>query len=175
MAALDHFSLEAFGGVDDGAPEKVKRYRLALGGFTTGVAVVTTVAGKGHSVGLTVNSFASLSLDPPLILWCLSLDSGLKDHFTRGRPFVVNFLAAGQQDVAMTFATAREDRFKGLETVEGIGGAPILKHSSGFLECETEAVHPGGDHVIIVGKVARFASRNEKPLLFHKGKFEGGN
>ena len=123
-------------------------------------------------MGLTINSFSSLSLDPPLILWSLSLDSGLKDHFRVGCPFVINFLTARQKDLAEKFATALEDRFKSIEFKDGEGGSPIFVENAGFLECRTEAVHPGGDHAIIVGRVTGFGTNSAEPLLFHKGKFK---
>lgn len=145
--------------------------RHALGCFATGVAVVTSVTRGRHQIGLTINSFSSLSLEPPLVLWSLSLDSGLKDHFQPGCPFVINFLAEGQQDIAHTFAKAREDRFRGIRTREGLGGAPLFEDHAGYIECETAAVHPGGDHIIIVGRVVSFGEGQGRPLIFHKGAY----
>ena len=145
--------------------------RDALGCFATGVGIVTTATPDGHKMGLTVNSFSSLSLDPPLILWSLSLASGLSDHFEEGCPFVVNFLHDGQEDLALKFATALEDRFKSLEMRDGAGGAPIFIDNAGHLECVTEGVFPGGDHLIIIGRVLAFESGTKPPLVFHKGIF----
>lgn len=147
--------------------------RDALGCFATGVGVVTTATKDGHQMGLTINSFSSLSLDPPLILWSLSLDSGLKDHFKVGCPFVINFLTEDQKNLAEKFATALEDRFKSIDLRAGEGGAPIFTEHVGYLECRTHAVHPGGDHAIIVGRVTGFEVGAGAPLLFHRGKFKG--
>lgn len=157
----------------DKAKFSVRALRDAMGCFATGVGVVTTATGGGHRMGLTVNSFSSLSLDPPLVLWSLSLDSGLKDHFRKDAPFVINFLTEGQADLALKFATALEDRFKGIEIKDGEGGAPVFRENAGYIECRTEAVHPGGDHVIIVGKVMNFSPGKKPPLVFHKGRFSG--
>ncbi len=152
--------------------EQRRALRDALGCFATGVGVVTTATSGGHQMGLTINSFSSLSLDPPLILWSLSLDSGLNDHFKVGCPFVINFLTKNQKDLAEKFATALEDRFKSIEFRDGEGGSPIFAENAGYLECRTEAVHPGGDHAIIVGRVTGFETNSAEPLLFHKGKFK---
>lgn len=146
--------------------------RDALGCFATGVGVITTATPGGHKMGLTVNSFSSLSLDPPLILWSLSLASGLSDHFVKGCPFVINFLHDGQSDLALKFATALEDRFKSIELRDGQGGAPIFLDNAGYLECITEAVYPGGDHAIIIGRVTGFEAGTKPPLIFHQGKFK---
>lgn len=158
--------------MNDAAKIQRRALRDALGCFATGVGVVTTATEGGHQMGLTINSFSSLSLDPPLILWSLSLDSGLTDHFKIGCPFVINFLTEGQKDLAEKFATALEDRFKSIELREGEGGAPVFNENAGHIECRTEAVHPGGDHVIIVGRVTAFEVGDGAPLIFHKGKFK---
>ena len=158
--------------MNDAAKTQRRALRDALGCFATGVGVVTTATEGGHQMGLTINSFSSLSLDPPLILWSLSLDSGLKDHFKVGCPFVINFLTAGQKDLAEKFATVLEDRFKSIALKDGEGEVPIFAENAGHLECRTEAVHPGGDHAIIVGRVTGFETSDRAPLLFHKGKFK---
>lgn len=147
-----------------------RRFRDALACFATGVAVVTTRAG-GEDIGITVNSFASVSLEPPLVLWCLSLDSGLVKHFRKGTPFAVNFLSRAQRDLAVQFARPGENRFEGVPARAGKNGAPLLPGAAGALECATVSVHSGGDHVIILGRVQRFETGKAPPLLFHRGRF----
>lgn len=156
---------------DPGAEERARWFRDAMGCFATGVGVVTTLGPKGERIGLTVNSFASLSLDPPLILWCLSLDSGLVKHFQKGRRFNIVFLSAAQEALARKFARPGEERYKGLEAPASEDRVPLLHDAAGALECSVEAAHDGGDHVILIGRVLRYAIGGAEPLLFHKGRF----
>jgi 4-hydroxyphenylacetate 3-hydroxylase, reductase component len=148
-----------------------RAFRDALGCFATGVTVVTTATPAGQKIGLTVNSFSSVSLTPPLILWCLSRDSGLVKHFRKGTPFAVNFLAKGQRDLAVHFSRPGQNRFDGIASRKGGNGAPLLPGTAGGLECTTERVFEGGDHVIILGRVHRHTSGKAPPLVFHRGRF----
>lgn len=148
-----------------------RRFRDALGCFATGVAVVTTATEAGGKIGITVNSFSSVSLDPPLILWCLSLDSGLVKHFRKRTPFAVNFLAKGQQGLALRFSRPGQNRFDGISSRRGGNGAPVFPKTAGTLECATEAVYAAGDHVIILGRVLRHKTGKAPPLVFHRGRF----
>lgn len=157
---------------DAGLPKVIRKLRDALGEFATGVTVVTSLTPDGHLVGLTVNSFSSLSLDPPLILWCLTLDSGLVDLFKPGQKFNVNILSKNQEEIALKFARPGEDRFQGVGIHHDRDGVPLLEDTSGTLNCQVSETYPGGDHIIIVAKVVRYRETDKLPLLFHKGSFK---
>lgn len=145
--------------------------RDALGAFATGVTVVTTLDPAGRAIGLTVNSFNAVSLDPPLVLWSLSLESPSLAAFRAASHFAVNVLAAHQQAISERFARRNGDKFGGLEWGEGLGGAPLLPGCCACLECRIEAHHPGGDHLIFIGRVERFARASAEPLVFHGGEY----
>ena len=157
-------------GVPSASPQ-ARLFRDAMGGFATGVSVVTSLGENGERIGLTVNSFASLSIDPPLVIWNLSNDSGLVSHFNKGRRFNIIFLSDGQKDLALKFARADEERYQGLEAPASEDGVPLLYGSAGALECQIEGTHAGGDHMILIGRVLQFALSDKEPLLFHRGKF----
>ncbi|WP_158044686.1 flavin reductase family protein [Skermanella pratensis] len=149
-----------------------RAFRNALGCFATGITVVTTVNDAGETFGLTANSFSSVSLDPPLVLFCLGRSSNALDVFTASGRFAVNVLAEAQRDLSVRFSTAIGDRWDGVEWEAWETGSPILKGCLASLDCITEAVHDGGDHVILVGRVKRLASVAEgKPLLYYKGDY----
>jgi len=120
---------------------------------------------------MTVNSFNSVSLDPPLVLWSLGLDSQCLDAFTAAKHFAVNVLASDQQDVCDKFAARGADRFSGLDCSEGAEGQPILPEFSAVFECRMEHVYAGGDHKIIVGRVLRFEDHKTDPLIFYRGQY----
>ncbi len=146
--------------------------RNALGRFATGVAVVTAIDPDGHPVGLTVNSFSAVSLNPPLVLWCLDNTSHNLAAFRRAGHHAINVLAAGQLDLSNRFATWPVERFAGLHWHPGAGGAPLLPDCCASFEVANEAAHPGGDHTIFVGRVERFSETPAMmPLLFHAGQY----
>ena len=147
-------------------------FRAALGMFATGVTIVTTRTPQGHLIGLTANSFNSVSLDPPLVLWSLARQAGSMNAFSTGSHYAINILAAGQQDLAKRFAGKDLDRFAGVEFEEGTGGAPLLAGAAATFECFNRSRYEEGDHVIFVGEVERCAHRpGASPLLFHGGRF----
>jgi len=146
-------------------------YRRALGCFATGVAVVTTLDKSGDKAGITVNSFNSVSLDPPLVLWSIGEDSLCYDIFVAAEHFAVNVLATHQLEICRRFAASGTDKFSDLQCNEGIGGVPLLPESSAAFECRTEHRYEGGDHKIIVGCVLRFEDRKTDPLIFYRGRF----
>jgi 3-hydroxy-9,10-secoandrosta-1,3,5(10)-triene-9,17-dione monooxygenase reductase component len=148
-----------------------RRFRDVLGSFTTGVIVVTTVNECGHPVGLTVNSFNSLSLDPPLILWSLSLKAPSLNSFRSTGHFVINILSSSQQRLCKVFSTPSENKFENVGFVVGLGGVPILKDTVAHMVCRTYSRYPGGDHEIYVGEVLEIEDRNHAPLVFHRGSF----
>ena len=144
------------------------RLRRALGGFPTGVTVVTARLG-GDLVAMTANSFASVSLDPPLVSWCVA--NGTPSHavFAEADSYAVHLLGAEHQDVALRFAGKSADKFVGMVHRPGLTGAPILDGLAPVFECRVWARYPGGDHTILVGEVVRLVDRVQDPLLFHSG------
>jgi flavin reductase (DIM6/NTAB) family NADH-FMN oxidoreductase RutF len=145
--------------------------RDALGQFATGVTIITACTPHGERVGLTANSFSSVSLDPPLVLWSLSLYSPSLAAFQHSSHFAVHVLAAQQEALSQRFATSGIDRFKGLDAAEGLGGAPLIDGCVARFECRNEVRHAGGDHMIFVGRVERFDHFGGEPLLFHGGRY----
>jgi flavin reductase (DIM6/NTAB) family NADH-FMN oxidoreductase RutF len=157
--------------------------RDALGCFPTGVAVVTGLAADGRPFGLTINSFTSLSLEPPLILWSLRSESPLRRCFHGDARFAVNVLGSAQEPIARQFASPRPDRFAGIRWRPGPGGprhlagAPLLAglpHLEGavaWFDCRLRDTHDAGDHRILIGGVERFATAGGEPLLFVQGGF----
>ena len=147
-------------------------FRAALGMFATGVTVVTGRNASGGCFGLTANSFNSVSLAPPLVLWSLSRTAGTMPHFERGSHYAINILAADQHALAERFAAKAIDRFADLAYREGAGGAPILEGAAAVFECFNRSRYEEGDHVIFVGEVERCSSRaGAQPLIFHGGRY----
>jgi flavin reductase (DIM6/NTAB) family NADH-FMN oxidoreductase RutF len=146
--------------------------RDAMGCFATGVTIITAHASDGRPVGLTANSFTSVSLDPPLLLVCIANNSGSAEVLRGIDDFAVNVLQIGQQPVSNLFAGKSEDRFAGTRWEVGEYGAPILPSSLGIFECKRDALHEAGDHFILVGRVekASFEPRRD-PLLYFRGKY----
>jgi flavin reductase (DIM6/NTAB) family NADH-FMN oxidoreductase RutF len=148
-------------------------FRAALGMFATGVTIVTARNAEGLLVGLTANSFNSVSLSPPLVLWSLARSAGSMPAFERGSHYAVNILAADQRALAERFASKGiVDRFSGVAFREGAGGAPILEGSAAVFECFNRSRYEEGDHVIFVGEVERCSRRADaQPLIFHGGRY----
>jgi flavin reductase (DIM6/NTAB) family NADH-FMN oxidoreductase RutF len=151
-------------------PEANRKFRDALGQFATGVTAMTTFS-NGENIGVTVNSFSSLSLNPPLILWSIAKTATSYGSFQVGDPFAVNMISRDQQAVALQFAKSSGDKFVGVEYHRGLDKVPLLKGCTCYLECLVEARHPGGDHEIVVGRVRRLFNIGHAPLLFHRGQF----
>ncbi len=145
--------------------------RRAFGHYPTGVTVVTTLTPAGERVGMTANSFGSLSLDPPLVLWSIARTSTNFAVFRVARNFAVHVLHSGQAMLARQFATRDIDRFLDVETEPGLSGAPLLPDFHACFDCETHEVLEGGDHVIIVGRVLECRERPGEPLIFYRGRF----
>jgi len=148
-----------------------KAFRNALGAFPTGVTIITTQdPSDGRLTGLTVNSFSSVSLDPPLVLWSLARRSPNLDQFTVGRQHAIHVLSQAQKDLAYHFATPKPDKFAGVDHVLDDGfNAPILAGSAACFYCETDQLLDGGDHLIVLAKVLRHETSDQAPLLFAKG------
>lgn len=140
--------------------------------FATGVTIVTARAASGELVGLTANSFNSVSLEPPLVLWSLAQAAGSMPALSTGSHYAINILAADQKELAERFAAKREGRWNGVAWTEGVGGAPLLAGAAATFECFNRSRYEEGDHVIFVGEVERCSHRaGAAPLLFHGGRF----
>ncbi len=156
------------------SPLDTRALRNALGCYATGIAVITTCADDGQLAGVTVNSFASVSLEPPLVLWSLSLYSPSLAAFQHSRHYAINILAADQIEYSQRFsrpADATGSKFSGLEFDTGLGGAPLLRDACAWFECRNETHHPGGDHLIFIGLVEAFRRSERAPLLYHAGQY----
>jgi len=149
-----------------------REFRAALGTFATGVTIVTGRSANGERIGLTANSFNSVSLAPPLVLWSLATAAGSLSVFARGSHYAINILAADQRELAERFASRSPDRFAGVACREGAGGAPILEGAAAVFECFNRSRYEEGDHVIFVGEVERCEHRPDAtPLIFHGGRY----
>lgn len=146
--------------------------RDALGCFATGVTVVTCVSAEGEQFGLTVNSFTSVSLDPPLLLVCVAKPARCAPALIQAGYFAINVLQTGQQPASIRFSTRDEDRFGTTPWATGETGAPLLMDSLGVFECERFGVYDGGDHHILVGRVLRASfDPSLDPLLYFRGRY----
>lgn len=149
--------------------ENHRAYRNALGSFTTGVTVVTAMSADGP-IGMTVNSFASVSLDPPLVLWSPAKNSSKHDAFSGTHHFAIHVLGADQDHLSAAF-TRGGAAFDGLKVEINPHGVPVLPGTLARFECVQQAQHDAGDHTIIIGKVLRVAHRQGEPLCFSGGRF----
>jgi 3-hydroxy-9,10-secoandrosta-1,3,5(10)-triene-9,17-dione monooxygenase reductase component len=150
---------------------RTRQFRAALGAFATGVTIVTTRNAAGEDIGLTANSFNSVSLDPPMVLWSLARKSLSLPAFLESGYFAVHVLAASQEELSVTFATRGADKFADLAVTRGAGGIPLLPGCSALFQCKTAFNYEGGDHVIFVGEVQEFEHFNRPPLVFHSGRY----
>lgn len=149
-----------------------QEFRAALGMFATGVTIVTARSADGQVIGLTANSFNSVSLSPPLVLWSLSRIAASLPVFSTGSHYAINVLAADQKALAERFATRGADRWAGVTFDQGAGGAPLLHGAAATFECFNRSRYEEGDHVIFVGEVERCTHRvGASPLLFHGGRY----
>lgn len=146
-------------------------YRRALAQFATGVTIVTTRAADGRPAGLTVNSFNSVSLEPPLVLWSLSLKANSLAAFEACRYYAVNVLAAGQLDAARTFADPKADRFGSVAWRDGPFDMPVIEGAVASLIVVNRSRYIEGDHVILVGEVVTYDAPGGPPLVFHDGRY----
>jgi len=146
-------------------------FRRALGNFATGITVITAVSPQGERVGITANSFNSVSLDPPLILWSLDKRSTNLDAFTKASHFAVNILAADQMHLSNQFARPSDDKFAGVSFREGLGGAAVLNDCAAVFECAQHQIVDAGDHFILIGRVEQFEAEGRAPLCYHQGGY----
>jgi flavin reductase (DIM6/NTAB) family NADH-FMN oxidoreductase RutF len=146
-------------------------FRSALGCFPTGVCLVTTVAPEGRRVGLTINSFSSVSLEPPMVLWSLARTASSAPVFRDAEHFVLNVLAAGDGELSSHFARPGEDKFAKYAD-RFVGG--VLQGAVATFECHSRHRYYGGDHIVVIGVVERYAyDAGRAPLIFHRGKYAG--
>lgn len=157
--------------VDQVSLDETRRLRCALGRFATGITVITTRSPEGKAEGLTVNSFSSLSLDPPMVLWSLRREAPCLPSFTRSGHFAVNVLAEDQGHLSRHFATPALNKFASVEHAIGLGGCPVLPGSLAHFECRTDQQIEAGDHIIFIGLVERFHFRDGDPLIFSAGRY----
>lgn len=148
-----------------------REFRDALGCFPTGVAVVTAPDGAGGFVGVTANSFNSVSLDPPLVLWSLAKTALSHEAFVAAGWFAINILCSAQVELSQRFASRGTDKFAGVEFSRGLGGVALLPGCSARFQCRTFAIYEGGDHEIFVGEVVDFDYSGRPPLVFHRGAY----
>jgi len=155
----------------DQSPIDPRDFRKALGTYATGVTIITAAAAAGKPHGLTCNSFASVSLNPPLVLWSLVLYSSSLSVFQNASHFAVNVLGASQQALANKFAKSSDDKFAGVDWAPGLGNAPLLLDSVANFQCRAVNRYYGGDHVIFLGAVEAYSYNRKEPLLFAHGGY----
>lgn len=146
-------------------------FRRALGQYATGVTVVTARAADGRKVGMTANSFTSVSLEPPMVLWCPGKNAPSLPDFTAASHFAINVLAADQHHLSRQFATPADDKFAGTPITEGVGGTPLLEGALARLQCRTVKCIDAGDHVIMLGEIEAYDAPGGEPLVFHSGSY----
>jgi len=146
-------------------------FRRTLGMFATGITVITARASDGNLIGLTVNSFNSVSLTPPMVVWSLANTSTARAELEASPYYAINVLAADQENLSNLFASKAADRFAKVAWKPGLGGAPLLVGCSAVFEVRNALRHPGGDHVIFVGEVERCDRTERAPLIFFNGKY----
>ena len=146
-------------------------FRAALGTFTTGVTIITTQTEEGAPVGITANSFNSVSLNPPLVLWSLSKQARSLPVFSSGKHWNVHVLSTEQETLSGRFATQGEDKFAEIELDNGVSAAPLLQNCTARFQCRTAFQYEGGDHVIFVGEVLAFDHSDRAPLAFQSGQY----
>jgi len=152
-------------------PISPRALRDVLGQFATGVTVISTLGDNDAPVGLTANSFASVSLDPPLVAWSLSRQAPSYSAFQNHKAFAINILCDQSMDLALKFARPAPDKFADVDWFGGVDGVPLLRVAATTIECQTESRIPAGDHEIYVGRVINFHQTDKPPLVFYKGKF----
>jgi 3-hydroxy-9,10-secoandrosta-1,3,5(10)-triene-9,17-dione monooxygenase reductase component len=148
-----------------------QRLRQAMGAFTTGVTIITARGADGTDVGMTANSFSSVSLTPPMVSWSLGRSSTNIDAFLQAQHFAVHVLASDQDALAARFAQRGVDRFAGLPVSRGHAGLPLIDGAAARFECRTAFQYEGGDHVIFVGEVLAYDHWEREPLVFKRGRF----
>lgn len=153
--------------------DRIKTLRQCLGKFATGVTVVSCLDQAGRPCGITANSFSSVSLDPPLVLWNIAKVSKSLSAYLAAEHFVINILSAQQQSLARHFANSENGLFDGIEYQDSRHEVPVLSNTLAHLECRMHASHDYGDHHIIIGDVTNFELTDSEPLIFYDGNYTG--
>ncbi|ANQ86979.1 flavin reductase family protein [Azoarcus olearius] len=153
------------------AADFARNFRNALGMFATGIAVVTTRSPAGEPLGLTINSFNSVSLEPPLIVWSLANQLPSRAIFENCEYYAINILAEDQEPLSRLFSRRSDDKFADLELDEGVGGVPLLRGCCARFQCRNTVRHPGGDHVVFISEVVDFDRNELPPLIYHGGAY----
>ena len=148
-----------------------RELRNCFGKFATGITVITALAPDGTKIGLTVNSFSSLSLDPPMILWSLDLRSNSVEALKAAPHFAVNVLASDQMELSNNFASPSDEKFVDVELIDSEFDLPLLSETVAYLECKNIGQYEGGDHLIFIGEVVNFKINDKKPLLYANGQY----
>ena len=149
----------------------MRQLRNAFGQYPTGVTVITAAARDGRKIGLTANSFASLSLDPPLVLWSIGKTSPSCPDFVSAGHFAINVLAKDQVELSRHFSKASPDKYAGVACRESIGGTMVIEGCSAHFVCRNLAQHEGGDHLIFIGQIEHYEADGHAPLVFHSGQY----
>lgn len=147
-----------------------KFLRKSLGKFSTGVTIVTSIDGDGIPIGMTVNSFSSVSLDPALVLWCIDIKQPSYDAFMVAKGYAVNILSKDQSDLCYKFSSQNHDKFENVNWKKSENGFPLIENSLAWFDCKKWNYYSGGDHQILVGEVTSFNSSDLKPLTFWNGQ-----
>ena len=155
----------------DGIDASKSELRLALGQFATGVTIVTSVGANREPIGVTANSFNSVSLEPPMVLWSLSNSAYSRDAFESAEYFCVHVLTSEQQELSSLFACAGADKFANLNWSRGLGDVPLLKDYVARFQCRSTDRLPVGDHTVFVGEVLHYENRDKRPLVYHGGRY----
>ena len=163
--------MSSAGAAADAPAVDAQHLRLALGRYSTGVTIVTCVDAQGQRVGLTANSFSSLSLEPPLVLWSLRETSAKLPVFTAAGCFAINVLSEAQVDLSRRFAARGEDQFAEGAWSTGAHGCPVLAGCAAVFECATHAQHVAGDHTLFIGRVLACSESPLPPLVYQGGHY----
>lgn len=152
--------------------ENTIAFRNIMGHFTTGVAIVTSMAKNGAPIGMTVNSFTSVSLNPPLVLVCLNNSAGTISQFLSADDFAISVLSENQKEISQIFAKRHSDRFAQTHWHKGMNNMPLIDGAIAHFECTRTNIHDGGDHTIMLGEVTRAHLLNDdQPLIFYSGDY----
>jgi flavin reductase (DIM6/NTAB) family NADH-FMN oxidoreductase RutF len=147
-------------------------FRRVCGKYATGITIVTILDSRGGPHGMTVNSFTSVSLAPPLVLICIDLQAAILTHFAPGKRFAINVLHEEQKDLSTCFARSGYDRFQGVKWSPGETGAPVLPEVLATLECAVTQMIEAGDHVVVIGEALRAGWRDGQPLIYFNSSYQ---
>jgi len=163
--------MPAIDGPARAAEDRAREYRHALGRFPTGVAFVAARTPEGEAAGLLINSFTSVSLTPPMVLWCLGLKASSRPVFLRAATFAVSILSEDQRGLLAELSRPLAERLSGIAVRDGLGGAPVIEHAAAVFECAITTVTRAGDHEVYLGQVEQFSRGDHPPLAYLAGQY----